>query len=350
MKISEKIALIAFVAIVFGCCIYLIRSILSPFIFSLVVAYFLHPLADSLCKKRMSRLVAASLIIGVFFTAFAAIIVAISPLVYAQSEAFIVAIPQYFDVMVNEIYPKFAAFLNSVGIRVNGDLLQVIDDADLTSKMLNFLNNFLLSAFSSSVAFINILSLIFITPILIFYLIKDWNLLAAKVRSYFPSRFANSASQIMREIDVALAGFVRGQITVCFILGLIYSVLLTLFGLNFGFLIGIITGFLAFVPYVGALTGFVVAMLIAFFQWGFSPVDLMTIALVFVFGQMLESNFLTPKLVGKNIGLHPVWIIFGLFVFGALFGFIGILFATPLTAICGVLIRHLSSEYKKHIS
>ena len=350
MKISEKIALIAFIAIVFGLSIYLIRSILAPFIFSLTIAYFLHPLMDRLCKKRFSRLSAALLIIGMFFTVFIAIIVVMSPIVYAQSQALIIALPQYFQIVASEVYPKCAAVLSSIGIRMNSNLLQVIDNADLASKIFNFLQNFLLNAFSSSAAFINILSLIFITPILIFYLLKDWDLLAAKVHSYFPSRFAISASQIMREIDQALAGFVRGQISVCLILGLIYSILLSFAGLNFGFLIGVITGFLTFVPYVGALTGFVVAMLVAFFQWGFNFMDLVTIAMVFVFGQTLESNFLTPKLIGKNIGLHPVWIIFGLFVFGALFGFMGLLFATPLTAICGVLIRHLSSEYKKHIS
>ncbi len=350
MKIGEKILLIAFVLLVFGWSIYLIRSILSPFVFSLVVAYFLHPLVDRLCKKRISRLNASLLIIGMFFVVFAMIMVAILPIVYEQSAAFIMELPQYFQVVVSEIYPKCAEALNVIGIRVNGDLLQVIYDADLTSKIFDFLQNFIVNAFSSSVAFINILSLIFITPILIFYLLKDWNLLAEKVRSYLPVKFAASASKIMQEIDKALAGFIRGQISVCLILALIYSVLLSLAGLNFGFLIGVITGFLAFIPYVGALTGFVAAMLIAFFQWGFSFMDLATIAMVFVFGQMLESNFFTPKLVGKNIGLHPVWIIFGLFVFGVLFGFIGILFATPLTAICGVLIKHLSSEYKRRIS
>ena len=165
-----------------------------------------------------------------------------------------------------------------------------------------------------------------------------------------PSKFANSVSKIMAEIDQALAGFIRGQISVCLILGFIYSILLTVVGLDFGFLIGIITGFLTFIPYVGALTGFIAAILVAFFQWGFSFIDLATITGVFIFGQLLESNYLTPKLVGKNIGLHPVWIVFGLFVFGALFGFIGVLFATPLTAVCGVLIKHLSFEYKKRIS
>ncbi len=350
MKINEKVLFMAGVLIAFGSAIYLIRSILSPFIFSLVVAYFLHPLVDFLCKKKFSRLGASLLIIVVFFAVFVAIVALIFPIIYEQLEAFILALPQYFQVVVSELYPKLVVFLDSAGIKINKDFFSVVDNADLDLKILDFFKNFLLGIFSSSVAFINVLSLIFITPILIFYLIKDWDLLSTKVYTYLPSKFANSASKIMKEIDKALAGFVRGQISVCLILGFIYSILLTIAGLDFGFLIGIITGFLTFIPYIGALTGFVAAILVAFFQWGFSFVDLATITGVFVFGQLLESNYLTPKLVGKNIGLHPVWIIFGLFIFGALFGFIGVLFATPLTAICGVLIKYLSFEYKKRIS
>lgn len=349
MKINEKTILIISILLAFGFCIYLIRSILSPFIFSLVAAYFLHPLVDFLCKKKISRLNASLLIIGIFFIVFIAIIILVLPIIYEQLEALILALPQYFQVIVSELYPKWVAFMDSAGIKVNKDFLQVVDNANLDVKILDFIKNFLLHAFSSSVAFVNVLSLIFITPILIFYLIKDWDLLSQKVYSYLPSKFASSVKKIMKQIDQALAGFVRGQISVCLVLGFIYSVLLTIAGLDFGFLIGIITGFLTFVPYIGALTGFVAAILVAFFQWGFSFVDLATITAVFIFGQLLESNYLTPKLVGKNIGLHPVWIVFGLFVFGALFGFIGVLFATPLTAICGVLIRHLSYQYKKRI-
>ena len=350
MTTKDKIIVTALMLIAFGWSIYLIRSILSPFVFSLIIAYLLHPLMDYLVRKNISRLGAAWLIIGVFFAVLFSVIVLTAPIIYTQSEAFILALPQYFQTVVDDIYPKCAAFLSSIGIRVNSDLLQVIDEADLDSKILDFMQNFAINAFSSSVAFINILSLIFITPILIFYLLKDWNLLSSKVKSYMPSRYALAGGKIMNEIDVAMAGYIRGQISVCLILSFIYSLFLTLAGLNFGFLIGFVTGFITFVPYVGALTGFVVAMLIALFQWGFNFVELSTIAGVFIFCQMLESNYLTPKLIGKNIGLHPVWIVFGLFVFGALFGFIGILFATPLTAVCSVLIRHLSFEYKKHIS
>jgi len=350
MNTKDKIIAAALMLIAFGCSIYLIRSILSPFVFSLIVAYFLHPLMDYLSCKKISRFASAWLIIGAFFVVLFGIIALTAPIIYSQGGAFIEALPQYFQTIVEDIYPKCAAFLNSIGILVNGDLLQVIDDANLDSKMLDFLQNFAISAFSSSVAFINILSLIFITPILIFYLLKDWNLLASKVKSYMPSRIAFAGGKIMEEIDDAMAGYIRGQISVCLILSFIYSILLTLAGLNFGFLIGFVTGLITFVPYVGALTGFVVAILIALFQWGFDFASLITIVGVFVFCQMLESNYLTPKLIGKNIGLHPVWIIFGLFVFGVLFGFIGILFATPLTAVCSVFVKHLSFEYKKHIS
>ncbi len=349
MITRDKIIISALIAIVFAGCIYLIRSILAPFIFSFVVAYFLHPLVGRLSQK-MSRANSALLIIGLFFAVFAAISYMLLPIIYQQASALILSLPQYFQIIVSEIYPKCAAILNEAGIAVNADLVDVLNKANISSRIINFLENFALNAVSSSVAFVNILSLIFITPILIFYLVKDWNILVEKINNYLPSRIADSSKKIMNEIDEVLSGYIRGQINVCLVLALIYSILLSVAGLNFGFLIGIITGFLTFIPYVGALTGFVVAMFVAFFQWGFDFMSLLTIALVFVFGQMLESNYLTPKLIGKKVGLHPVWIVFGLFVFGVIFGFIGVLLATPLTAVCGVLIRHLSWEYKKRIT
>ena len=140
---------------------------------------------------------------------------------------------------------------------------------------------------------------------------------------------------------------VRGQFNVCLILVIIYSSLLSFTGLNFGFLIGFLTGLFSFIPYVGMLSGVTAAIAVALFQWGFDTSHISAVSLVFIFGQIVESNFLTPKLIGAKIGLHPVWLIFGLFIFGALFGFIGVLVAVPLTAICGVIIKHFALEYKK---
>ena len=206
------------------------------------------------------------------------------------------------------------------------------------------------NAVSSTVFLINILSLIFITPFLIFYLLKDWDVVVNKVNSYLPESNTSLVRRIFREIDGTLSGYVRGQFNVCLILGTIYSVLLSCTGLNFGFIIGFLTGLLAFIPYVGMLIGVTIAIVVTLFQWGFDIPQISIISVIFIFGQVVESNFLTPNLIGSKIGLHPVWMIFGLFFFADLFGFIGILIAVPLTAICGVVIKQLALEYKRRFA
>ncbi|NDA64879.1 MAG: AI-2E family transporter, partial [Chitinophagia bacterium] len=187
-----------------------------------------------------------------------------------------------------------------------------------------------------------ILSLIFITPILIFYFLKDWNIIVNNFKSHLPKKFALLTEKILSDLDKSLSGFVRGQLLVCIVMAIFYSLILSIWGLNFGFAIGFITGILTFIPYVGAITGFFIAILVALFQYNFILSSIVPIIFIFALGQFIEANFLVPKLVGLRIGLHPVWIVFGLFVFGALFGLFGVFFATPLTAIFGVLIKHAS--------
>jgi predicted PurR-regulated permease PerM len=194
---------------------------------------------------------------------------------------------------------------------------------------------------------INILSLIFITPILVFYLLKDWNILMIKIYELLPKSIAKQTKEVAGDINKTLAGYVRGQFNVCLILAIFYAASLSLVGLNFGFLIGFLTGMFAFVPYVGMFCGTVAAIVVALFQWGFDFTYLSLVAAIFLLAQLVESNFLTPKLIGDKIGIHPVWMIFGLFVFGVLFGFLGVLFAVPLTAIFGVIAKYFALQYKR---
>jgi len=351
MKEREKIIVTSLFVVTIAFAIYLIRSILTPFIISLILSYFLHPLVDRLCQKtRISRFLAVIAIVGLFFAIFFVVLSLILPIIYEQLSALISALPQYFQTLANDLYPRLAAFLISLGIKINSNFEQAFENADVAKHVLNFLQNFIANLFQSSVALVNVLSLIFITPILIFYFLKDWDVLVEKVLSFLPKKYSLSIKNILQEVDQALSGYVRGQINVCLILGIIYSISLTFIGLNFGFLIGFFTGIFSFVPYVGALSGFTIAIVLAMLQWGVDFTNLSLIVLVFLFCQTLESNYLTPKLIGNKVGLHPVWIIFGLFVFGSLFGFLGMLLSTPLSAICGVLIRNLALEYKKRIS
>jgi predicted PurR-regulated permease PerM len=170
-----------------------------------------------------------------------------------------------------------------------------------------------------------------------------------KVDDLLPKKQKNDIRKIFSDIDLTMSGYIKGQFNVCLILGLIYAVLLSFAGLNFGFLIGFFTGLMVFIPYVGMLIGVVLAIIIALFQWGFDLFHIGIISLIFILGQIIESNFLTPKLVGSKIGLHPIWLIFGLFFFGINFGFMGVLFAVPLSAIFGIIIKYFLQQYKKKI-
>lgn len=340
MKNKDKILLITL--IIFCLVLYCVRSILAPFIISFVLSYFLHPLINRISSKKISRINAVLIILGAFFAIFITVVAAITPIIYAQGAELIQALPQYFQVVVNDIYPNLVTSLNKMGIKLSPNLMQTLQDLDINSHLLAFSQNIL----SSSVALINLLSFIFILPIIVFYLLKDWEVMVKKLNSYFSADAAEEISKVRREIDRTLAGYVRGQALVCLIIGMMYATLLSITGLNFGFLIGLITGFLSFIPYIGALTGTVVAIIVALFQWGFN-MHIIWVILSLVLVQIIESNFLTPKLVGDRIGLHPLWVIFGLFVFGALFGFLGVLFSMPLIATCGVLIKYFISKYKK---
>ncbi len=343
MKNKDKLILFGLIILALGFVIQQLSSVLMPFVISFVIAYFLHPLVAYFSSKKISPTVSVLIIMFVFFAIFSAILALILPILYRQSSEMFSELPQYIKIFRNEIYPKYVTILNDMGISINGSF----DDILNSDEFLNFVKEFMLGVFTSTTAAINVFSLIFIMPILIFYLLKDWNLIVKNFNGYLPRNSAAKVSKILKDIDVALSGYVRGQIIVCLIMAVIYSILFSVTGLNFGFLIGLFTGIFTFIPYIGASIGLVAAIVIACFQWQFNLFEVSQVALAFFIGQIIESNFLTPKLIGAKVGLHPVWVIFGIFLFGTLFGFAGILLAMPLTAICGVLIKDLMMEYKK---
>ncbi|MES2961247.1 MAG: AI-2E family transporter [Pseudomonadota bacterium] len=351
MKLKDKVISIVIILAIFFWLIYLVKSVLAPFICSFIIAYFLDPIVDFFCKKyKMSRALATSLILGLFLTILITLGAILLPILCAQFTDLLTALPGYFQTILHDFYPKVVSTLDGVGIRIEKDLSHLLANEQVTSKFVDLSKNIVDNAVNSSLTLINILSLIFITPILIFYLLKDWDILIKKIGDYLPRQVAISTRRIALDIDKTLSGYVRGQFNVCLILGLIYSSMLSFTGLNFGFLIGLLTGLFSFVPFVGMLCGVTTAIIVTLFQWGLDVTHIAAVSLVFIFGQVVESNFLTPKLIGAKIGLHPVWLIFGLFVFGVLFGFVGVLIAVPLTAICGVIIKHFALEYKKRFT
>jgi predicted PurR-regulated permease PerM len=194
---------------------------------------------------------------------------------------------------------------------------------------------------------VNIIVLFVIVPVVAFYLLYDWDNMVAKIDALLPRDHAPTIRQLAREVDRTMAGFVRGQGTVCLILGAFYAIALALVGLNFGLIVGAIAGALTFIPYVGALVGGVLAIGLALFQFWGEWWWIVAVWAIFQSGQFVEGNILTPKLVGDSVGLHPVWLIFALSAFGALFGFVGLLVAVPVAAMIGVFARFAIAQYKQ---
>ena len=201
------------------------------------------------------------------------------------------------------------------------------------------------SVLSGGLALVNLMALLVVTPIVAFYMLNDWDRMVRKVDSWVPREHVETVRQIAHDADLAVAGFIRGQGTVCIVLGVLYAVALTVVGLKSGLLIGLGAGLLSFIPYVGAIVGGVLSIGMALLQFWPDWTMIAIVAAIFVVGQFLEGNFLTPKLVGESVGLHPVWLMFALFAAGYLFGFVGMLVAVPIAAAIGVLLKFAISVY-----
>jgi len=194
----------------------------------------------------------------------------------------------------------------------------------------------------------NLLSLVVITPILVFYLLRDWKVFIEHLERNLPKNYRASIVNLGKEMNKSLGGYVRGQSVVCLCLATIYTTGLWLVGLDYAFTVGIISGLLAFIPYVGFIISFTVAIGLALAQFP-DWISVGLVALVYATGQTLEATLLTPKLVGDRIGVHPVWIIFALFAGGSLFGFVGVLFALPVAAMTAVLVRAFMRSYRNSV-
>ena len=323
--------------------LYLFSSILLPFIAGMSVAYFLDPVADRLEKFGLSRLMATVVILVAFVLIFALALTIVIPIIINQFNDFARHVPGYFDQLQQVLNraqgPAMPGWIRSQ--------LSVVKDnfSSILSEGLGFVGGLFAQIWSSGKALINILSLMVVTPVVAFYILLDWDRMIAKVDAWIPREHVATVRQIASEIDQAIAGFIRGQGSLCIILGVYYGVGLTIVGLNFGLLIGLFAGMISFIPYVGSLVGLVIAIGVAIVQFWPDYIWIIAVLAVFFSGQFLEGNILQPKLVGSSVGLHPVWLMFALFAFGALFGFVGLLVAVPAAAAVGVLVRFALSRY-----
>ncbi|MDF2617996.1 MAG: hypothetical protein K0S00_655 [Xanthobacteraceae bacterium] len=324
---------------------WLLSSVLLPFVAGLALAYFLNPVTTRLEKWGVNRLAASLVAIALTLLVAILLMLLVVPIFGSQLAAFIQRLPDYIVRLQNMITSeeKTATWLRDLV----GDNMPSIQQGlnELVSQGATYMLTLIQSLWTGGQALISLFSLLVITPVVAFYILNDWNHMVEKVDSWVPVKNRPIIRGLARQMDRAIAGFVRGQSLVCLILGSFYAISLSMTGLNFGFVIGFISGIITFIPYVGSLTGLVLAAGVAIVQ--FFP-DYSMIGLVigiFVFGQFIEGYILSPKLVGDSVGLHPVWLMFALLAFGYLLGFLGLLLAVPLAAAVGVLMRFAIDQY-----
>lgn len=329
-------------AAVFLVAVYLLRGVLLPFVAGAAVAYFLDPAADWLERRGLGRTTATVVITGLFVVALAGAVLLLIPAIQSEIARFLDNLPGYAKALEDRIRPlleQAQAVLPPDQIdRLREGAGSMIGDA--ASIALSVVKQVL----TSSLAILNLLALVVLTPVVAFYLLRDWDGIVAKIDGWLPRAHVGTLRAMARDIDRTLAGFVRGQATVCLALGVFYAIGLSAVGLDLGIVVGLASGLLSFIPYVGSIIGFIASMGLALAQFS-DLTPILIVAGIYLAGQALEGNVLSPWLVGGQIGLHPVWVIFALLAAGSLFGFVGVLLAVPVAAVIGVVVRYSMARY-----
>lgn len=327
------------VAAVFLVLLWYLGPVLLPFIVGGAIAYILDPLADRLEVMGLPRAAATTIITLVGVLALLLAVAFILPMLVEQTTALVRAAPDYFNALRDWLTARFPDMVAEGGIIRTGlaDLGEMVQSrgGELAQQVV-----------AGVFGVVNALVFVVVVPVVAFYLLLDWDNMVARIDEMLPRDHVGTIRRIAHEVDATLASFVRGQLTVCLILGSFYSASLMLVGLQFGLVVGAIAGLITFIPYVGALVGGGLAVGLALFQFWGDWASIGLVAAIFVAGQFLEGNVLTPKLVGNSVGLHPVWLLFALSAFGSIYGFVGMLVAVPVAASLGVITRFAVAEYK----
>lgn len=338
LPVKDQLRYWGIAAAVFFVVLYILGDVILPFVLGGAIAYLLDPVADRLERAGASRGLAVGAITVLAVLTFIVLILLVLPVLVNQSVALFNIAPQLFADLRGFLTERFPSLMDQ-GSVLNQSLATVGDT--LKAKGGELLNTVL----SSAASLLNVVVLLVVVPVVAVYLLYDWDNLVAAVDRLLPRDHAPVIRQLAGEIDAVLASFIRGMGMVCVILGTFYAAALMLVGLQFGLVIGAVAGLITFIPYVGSLVGGALAIGLGLFQFWGDWVTVGLIAAIFLFGQFVEGNFLTPRLVGSSVGLHPVWLIFALAVFGALFGFVGLLVAVPVAAAIGVLLRYVIARY-----
>ncbi len=325
--------------------IWLFRPILLPFVVGIALAYILNPLVRIIQRTKIGRgwstavtmALVIALIVGIFFL--------VTPLIVSQVTGLIVRLPGYvsdLQEVIRSLAPQLTEWLGPErAAQLEDSLTQFIGTG------VEFIGTLTAQLAQSGLTVLNTLAFIILTPVVTFYLLLDWEGMVKGIDDLLPREHRREIRQVLDQIDRSMAGVIRGQGSVILVLCVYYATALSLTGLNFGLVIGLITGMFSFIPFVGFLTGFVLSMGIALVQFAPNWWFVLIVFLVYMVGQFLEGNVLYPKLVGQSININPVWLMFALFAFAFLFGFVGLLLAVPLAAITATLTRYAIRRYKE---
>ena len=343
MTVREKATAWLLILAGFILLIWLFQSILLPFVAGLAIAYFLDPIADRLERLGVARGWATVWTLFGFLVLAIALMLLLLPVIQSQIVGLVDRLPQ----IITTLQQWLVALVNHLQVVLDPEDFERLQSA-LKSEMgrgVNIMTDIVKSVFQQGMAVFEFLSLVLVTPVVAFYMLRDWDRMVARIDGLVPREHQETVREQAKAVDDTLAGFVRGQASVCLLLGLGYGGALALAGLPFGFTVGMLAGLVSFIPYVGAVFGMIISIGLALVEFD-DVFRILIVAAIFAIGQAIEGNFLTPKLVGDKVNLHPVWIIFALFAGGTLMGFVGMLIALPVAAVVGVGVRFLVSQYK----
>ncbi|GLQ18598.1 AI-2E family transporter [Maritalea porphyrae] len=347
MTLQNQIKAWVVMLAVFILFMWVFRGILLPFIAGMILAYLLDPVADLLEKIKFSRFWATLTILVVAVAFFIGLFLFIVPPLINQLVGLVARLPEYISqlqVFATEYGNKYApTIIERLGEERAAEFQQWLNQ--LLNQGIGFAVDVTTRVAQSGLTLLNALGLMIVTPVVAFYLLLDWDQMVKRIDELLPREHRKEIQYVFGEIDVAMAGFVRGQSSVVMILAAFYATALTLVDLNFGLAIGLAAGFFSFIPYVGFLVGFVLSIGVAIVQFWPDWFMVGVVFGIFMVGQFIEGNILYPKLVGRSIGVHAVWLMFALFAFALLFGAVGVLLAVPMAAIAGVLGRYAVKKY-----
>lgn len=322
--------------------LWVLSEVLLPFVAAMAIAYLLAPVVARVEAWRVPRWLASTLVMSAFLLVLIAVVFLIVPLVRAQIAQLAETLPGYASLLRDELQPILERLLENMSARDVENLRTAA--GTYAGNMVSWFGVVLQSVVTGGWALFDVLSLLFITPVVAFYLLKDWDEFVWRVNAWLPRDHAETIRAQLRAVDSTLGGFVYGQAIVCLTLAIYYAMGLSIAGLNFALVVGILAGFLSFIPFVGFFVGLILSVGLALGQFS----DYWSVGLVlfvFLLGQFLEGYVLQPRLVGRSTGLHPVWVIFALMAGGSVFGPIGVIVAVPLAAVIGVLLRFALERY-----